>query len=307
MNPDLLAENRLGAAFFAVGGDGSGSSTSASTVSVGAGGSATASSSTGAASGTVPTQRSCPGASTACPPTRPLAVSGVAPQCAQATATPAKLIEETTAKPLSARITTGETHHSPDGSPSFRFSPSCRVLLEPPLLDVRRASRYQAMTMTIAVGDRVPSLTLKHLVDGGLADITTDEVFKGKKVLLFSLPGAYTPTCSAEHLPGFVAKADEIRAAGVDDIVCLSVNDPWVMHAWGEAHGAQGKVTMLPDGNGALTRALGIEADMSAASLGERGKRCSLVIEDAVVKEIQVEPGRGVTVSGADACLINLK
>ena len=161
--------------------------------------------------------------------------------------------------------------------------------------------------MTIAVGDRVPSLTLKHLTERGLADITTDELLGGKKVILFALPGAYTPTCSAKHLPEFVAKADEIRAAGVDEIVCLSVNDPWVMHAWGEANGAAGKVTMLADGTGALTKALGIEVDLSAAGLGLRAKRSSMVIEDGIVKDVQLEPGRDVTVSGAEACLLALR
>ncbi len=160
--------------------------------------------------------------------------------------------------------------------------------------------------MTIKVGDKVPSMTLKRLGPNGLEDVDTGALFGGRKVVLFSVPGAYTPTCSAEHLPGYVARADEIKAKGVDDIVCLSVNDPWVMKAWGEEHGVRGKVTMLPDGNGAFTKALGIEADLSGANLGIRGKRCSMIVEDGVVKSIDIEPDKGVSVSGADACLVKL-
>ena len=160
--------------------------------------------------------------------------------------------------------------------------------------------------MTIKVGDKVPSMTLKRLGAGGLEDVDTEALFSGRKVVLFSVPGAYTPTCSAEHLPGYVARADEIKAKGVDDIVCLAVNDPWVMKAWGDEHGASGRVTMLPDGNGAFTKAMGLEQDLSGASLGVRGKRFSLIVDDGVVKAIEIEPGKGVSVSGADACLVKL-
>ena len=158
----------------------------------------------------------------------------------------------------------------------------------------------------IKIGDKVPDIKLMHLVDGAPAPIQTGELFKGKRVVMFSVPGAYTPTCSKDHLPGFVAKADELRSQGVDNIVCLAVNDPWVMHAWGEAHGATDKVTMLPDGNGAFTRALGLEVELSAAALGIRGKRFSMVVDDGTVKSLQVEPGKGVTVSGANTCLTGL-
>lgn len=159
--------------------------------------------------------------------------------------------------------------------------------------------------MTIKIGEQIPDVALKHLADGGLGEVRTGELFKGKRVVLFSVPGAYTPTCSNEHLPGFVAKADEIRASGIDDIVCVSVNDPWVMNAWGDAQGAAGKITMLPDGNGEFTKAMGLEQDISVAGLGTRGKRFSMVVEDGVVKSLQIEPGKGVTVSGADVCLSN--
>ena len=137
-------------------------------------------------------------------------------------------------------------------------------------------------------------------------DVDTGALFQGRKVVLFSVPGAYTPTCSAEHLPGYVARAEAIKAKGVDDIVCLAVNDPWVMQAWGDAHGAAGKVTMLPDGNGAFTKAMGLEQDLSGATLGVRGKRFSMIVDDGVVESLEVETGKGVSVSGADACLVQL-
>lgn len=160
--------------------------------------------------------------------------------------------------------------------------------------------------MTIKVGDSIPSVTLKRLGDAGLEDVETASLFKGKTVVMFSLPGAYTPTCSAKHLPGFVERSAELRSKGVDDIVCLSVNDPWVMKTWGESHGAAGKVTMLPDGNGEFTEALGLSTDKKVAGLGIRGERASLLVEDGVVKSIEIEPGRDVTVSGVDACLLKL-
>lgn len=160
--------------------------------------------------------------------------------------------------------------------------------------------------MTIQVGDKIPEVTLKWLTASGMAEVNTAELFKGKKVVLFSVPGAYTPTCSKEHLPGFIARADEIKGKGVDDIVCLSVNDPFVMQAWGNEQGAEGKVTMLPDGNGTFTTALGLTQDISVAGLGVRGKRFSMLVEDGVIKSVNVEEGKGVTVSGANQCLVEL-
>jgi peroxiredoxin len=160
--------------------------------------------------------------------------------------------------------------------------------------------------MTIQVGDKIPEVTLKWLTPSGMAEVNTGELFKGRKVVLFSVPGAYTPTCSKEHLPGFIARADEIKAKGIDDIVCLAVNDPFVMQAWGNEQGAEGKVTLLPDGNGTFTNALGLTQDISVAGLGVRGKRFSLLVEDGVVKSVDVEDGKGVTVSGADQCLVKL-
>jgi glutaredoxin/glutathione-dependent peroxiredoxin len=160
--------------------------------------------------------------------------------------------------------------------------------------------------MTINVGDRIPSMTLKRLGAAGLTEVGTDDLFKGRKVVLFSVPGAFTPTCSKEHLPGFVARSAEIRSQGVDEIVCLAVNDPFVMKAWSDAQGAEGKVSMLPDWNGELTKAMGLHQDISGAGLGVRGKRFSMLVEDGVVKSLDVEEGKGVTVSGADACLTSL-
>jgi glutaredoxin/glutathione-dependent peroxiredoxin len=161
--------------------------------------------------------------------------------------------------------------------------------------------------MSVKVGDKIPSVTVKHMTASGLADLKTDELFQGKKVVVFGVPGAFTPTCSKTHLPGYVSKSDEIKAKGVDAIVCLSVNDPFVMNAWAEQLGAQGKVTMLPDHNGELTKALGLEMDGRGAGLGTRSKRFSMVVDDGVVKSVDVEEKASeVSVSGADACMVHL-
>ena len=160
--------------------------------------------------------------------------------------------------------------------------------------------------MTIKVGDKIPEVTLKRLTADGLGEVNTAELFKGRTVVLFSVPGAYTPTCSKEHLPGFVSRAEEIKAKGVDEIICLAVNDPFVMHAWGNEQGAEGKVSMLPDWDGAFTSQLGLTQDISVAGLGVRGKRFSMRIKDGVVESLDIEEGREVTVSGAAQCLVNL-
>ncbi|WP_448203347.1 redoxin family protein [Azospirillum sp. sgz302134] len=157
--------------------------------------------------------------------------------------------------------------------------------------------------MTIQVGDTIPSVTLKHLTDNGMQDITTDEIFKGKTVVLFSVPGAFTPTCSAKHLPGFVQQADALKAKGVDNVVCLAVNDPFVMRAWGEKNSAAGKVTMLPDGNATFTQALGLTMDGSGYGLGTRGQRFALVAKDGKVTHLAVEKPGQFEVSSAEAVL----
>ncbi|HZH25563.1 MAG TPA: peroxiredoxin [Azospirillaceae bacterium] len=157
--------------------------------------------------------------------------------------------------------------------------------------------------MTIKVGDKIPSVTLKRLGPNGMEEVKTDELFAGKKVVMFAVPGAFTPTCSAKHLPGFVEKAEELKAKGVQEIVCMSVNDPFVMKAWADYGKVDGTVTMLPDGNGDLTRALGLEMDGTAYQLGKRSQRFALVAENGVVTMLNVEKPGTFEVSSADAVL----
>jgi peroxiredoxin len=154
--------------------------------------------------------------------------------------------------------------------------------------------------MTIKVGDKIPSATLMQMRDGGPKPVTTSELFDGKKVVLFALPGAFTPTCSAKHLPGFIQHAAEIKAKGVDTIACLSVNDAFVMGAWGDQQGAGDKVVMLADGNGDFTRALGLEMDGSRFGMGKRSQRYSMVVDNGVVKELNVEEPGAFAVSSAE-------
>lgn len=161
--------------------------------------------------------------------------------------------------------------------------------------------------MAIQTGATLPmDLKLKEGGESGPADVTVADIFKGKKVVLFAVPGAFTPTCSMKHLPGFVEKADEIRAKGVDEIVCLSVNDAFVMGAWGKANNAGGKVRMLADGNGDFTKAVGLELDASGFGMGKRSQRYALVATDGKVDAVFVEEGPGLNVSSADAVLATL-
>ena len=157
--------------------------------------------------------------------------------------------------------------------------------------------------MTIQVGDKIPAVKLKQMTPEGMKDIDTGEFFKGKKVVLFALPGAFTPTCSAKHLPGFVEKAAELRGKGVDAVACLSVNDAFVMSAWGKQQGADGKVQMLADGNGDFTRAVGLEMDGSGYGLGKRSQRYAMIVQDGVVKTLNVEKPGTFEVSSAEAVL----
>jgi peroxiredoxin len=154
----------------------------------------------------------------------------------------------------------------------------------------------------IAVGDKIPSMTLKRLGPSGMEDVSTDALFKGK-VVLFAVPGAFTPTCSMKHLPGFVDQAAAFKAKGVDRVVCLAVNDPFVMKAWGDQNQVDGKVEMLPDGNGTFTKALGLEMDGSGFGLGSRSQRFALLVENGVVKDVQVEKGGALDVSSAESML----
>lgn len=156
--------------------------------------------------------------------------------------------------------------------------------------------------MTIQAGDKIPACTLKTMGDKGPADITTDEIFSGKKVVLFAVPGAFTPGCSITHLPGYVVNADKIKAAGVDTIVCMAVNDAFVMGAWGEAQNAQ-ELLMLADGNGEFTGALGLELDGTGFGMGGRSQRFAMIVEDGTVSHLNVETGPGVDASSAETIM----
>ena len=154
--------------------------------------------------------------------------------------------------------------------------------------------------MSIKVGDKVPSATLMQMKDGGPKPVTTDQLFAGKKVALFALPGAFTPTCSAKHLPGFIQNSDALKAKGIDTIACVSVNDAFVMGAWGEQQKAGDKVMMLADGNGDFARALGLELDATKFGMGKRSQRFSMVVDNGVVTQLNVEQPGAFEVSSAD-------
>lgn len=161
--------------------------------------------------------------------------------------------------------------------------------------------------MTISEGDKIPEATLMHMTGKGPAPIKTSELFGGKKVVIFALPGAFTPTCSNQHLPGFVRLAGEIKAKGVDTIACLSVNDAFVMGAWGDSQNVGDNVLMLGDGNGDLTKQLGLEMDGTGFGMGTRSTRYSMIVEDGVLKKLNLEanPGQAVD-SGAERILEQL-
>src|SRR5690242_14193297 len=160
--------------------------------------------------------------------------------------------------------------------------------------------------MTIKAGDRMPAGTFKRMTKEGPANITAEELFKGKTVVLFSVPGAFTPTCDAKHLPGFVQLADQIRAKGVDTIACMAVNDVFVMNAWGKASGVGDKVLMLADGNGDYARALGLELDAKGYGMGVRGQRFAIIVRDGVASRVEVEAPGQFKVSAAEAVLAHL-
>ena len=157
--------------------------------------------------------------------------------------------------------------------------------------------------MTIKVGDKIPSATLYRMGENGPEAVTTDELCSGKKVVLFGLPGAFTPTCSAKHVPGFLQSADAIGAKGVDTIACMSVNDAFVMGAWAKDQGTAGKIEMLGDGSAELTKAMGIELDLTGRGLGVRSRRFSMLLDDGVVKQLNLEEGGALEISGADTIL----
>ncbi len=160
--------------------------------------------------------------------------------------------------------------------------------------------------MTVKVGDTVPSATFTTFGPDGPRPVTSDELFKGKTVALFAVPGAFTPTCSAKHLPGFKAHATEIKAKGVDTIACLSVNDVFVMKAWGEDQSVGDDILMLADGNGDFTKAVGLEFDGARFGMGLRSQRYSVIVKDGVVAELNVEQGGEFKVSTAEYLLAQL-
>ena len=160
--------------------------------------------------------------------------------------------------------------------------------------------------MSIKSGDAIPEVNLKHKTDNGITDISTKELFSGKKVVLFAVPGAFTPTCSAKHLPGFVNKYSELKAKNVDVIACLSVNDAFVMDAWGLDQNVEDKVMMLADGSGYFTKAIGQELDRMEAGMGMRSARYAMIVDDGVVTEMLSEEPGAFEVSSAEYVLTKL-
>ena len=157
--------------------------------------------------------------------------------------------------------------------------------------------------MTIKAGDRMPSGKLKTMTADGPKDLSTDDLFKGKKVVLFSVPGAFTPTCDAKHLPGFIQNSEALKGKGVDTIACMAVNDVFVMNAWGKHSNVGDKITMLADGNGDYAKALGLEMDGRGFGMGTRGQRFAIVVKDGVATDVEIEAPREFKVSSADYIL----
>ncbi len=157
--------------------------------------------------------------------------------------------------------------------------------------------------MTIKVGERLPDASFRIKTADGVVEKTTAEIFGGKKVVLFAVPGAFTPTCHNNHLPGYLEQAEAIRAKGVDEIAVVAVNDHFVMSAWAKATGADGKILFLADGAGLFTKAIGLDIDLIAPGLGLRSRRYAMIVDDGVVTALNVEDAPGVTVSGAAAIL----
>jgi len=158
----------------------------------------------------------------------------------------------------------------------------------------------------IKVGDRIPSVTVRQVTENGVQEVNTDDFFKGRRVALFAVPGAFTSTCSAKHLPSFANNAEALKGKGVDAIACTSVNDAAVMRAWGEHSNTAGRVTMLADGNGEFARAVGAEADMSKNGMGKRSRRYSMLVDDGVVKQLNLEEPGAFGLSSGDHLLTQL-
>ncbi len=161
--------------------------------------------------------------------------------------------------------------------------------------------------MTISVGEKLPSVSVKRLGEGGMEDFNVADYVAGKTVVIFAVPGAFTPSCAEKHLPGYINNAAAIKAKGVDEILCISVNDPFVMKHWGTSAGAEGKITMVPDGNGEFTKALGLDFDGSGAGLATRSQRYMMVVKDGVVESLEIEGAPSdVELSSAETCLARL-
>jgi peroxiredoxin len=157
--------------------------------------------------------------------------------------------------------------------------------------------------MTIKVGDKMPSGTFKTMTAEGPKEVSAEQLFKGKKVLLFSVPGAFTPTCDRKHLPGYVQQAGALKAKGIDTIACMAVNDVFVMNAWGQSANVGDSVLMLADGNGDYVKALGLDLDARGFGMGLRGQRFSVIVDDGVVKQLNVEPPGQFNVSSAECAV----
>ena len=153
------------------------------------------------------------------------------------------------------------------------------------------------------IGDCIPTVNVHQLVDGNPLTFKVDHFFSGKKVVLFAVPGAFTPTCTAEHLPGYVRQSETIRKKGVEEIICLSVNDPFVMDAWGKTQAVEGKVSMVSDGSGHFSRAMGLETDLRTVGFGLRSKRYAMIVDDGVIAHLNVEDGLGLEISDASTML----
>ena len=160
--------------------------------------------------------------------------------------------------------------------------------------------------MTIKVGDKLPSIDLQHKIDNRVETVNSDTLFDGKKVVLFALPGAFTPTCSASHLPGYIQSADKLFNQGVDSIICLSVNDAHVMAAWGKDQQTGDKVMMIADGNADFTKAIGLEVDLKAGGMGLRSQRYAMIVNEGVVELLNIEAPRMFEISDAETILASL-
>lgn len=158
----------------------------------------------------------------------------------------------------------------------------------------------------IKIGEKLPAVEFSSMTADGVQKLTTEVVFKGRKVALLGVPGAFTPTCSKTHLPGYIDNAAALKSKGIDTIACVAVNDVHVMNAWAKATGADGTILMLSDGNGEFAKATGLDVDLTAFGMGVRNKRFSMVVDDGVVKSINVEEKSGVNVSGADTMVCEL-